>query len=450
MARRRFRIGIVVVLVVAAVVDGVAVVRRPPPDVVLIVADTLRADHLHCYGYARETSPTIDRLAARGTLFETCLTPIPRTTQSVASILTGREPFHHGVRYLNSRLPDTERTLAEILGRRGYRTIEVAASGFVAGTFDRGFQAVDGTPGEWPAAETTDRAIRALSRAPDGPVFLFVFYHDPHMPYAPPTRYFDADYQGRFRDAIDYAPSKGEMVYRNAMTPREREHAVALYDSEIRYMDGQIARLLAAVEARGRKRVVVFTADHGEALGENGVYFDHGDLLDDAALRVPLIVTGIRSGAARATRMARLIDVAPTILARLKVRAPGARFDGVDLAAGDPNGAAEPEAFAETGDALLIEAFETGRRAVDGIRGRPRAVTSGGWRAIWFPRADGVDRRLYDLTRDPLQRRDLYPRPDKEELFRRLAGRIALDRPEETTKSLSEDEARRLKALGYL
>jgi arylsulfatase A-like enzyme len=368
----------------------------------------------------------------------------------VASILTGREPIHHGLRYLNGKLADSETTLAEVLAARGYDTISVAATGFVFGSLAQGFRVTEGTGGEWAAKETTDRALAALAKAPSRPVFLFVFYRDPHMPYAPPTRAFDPEYRGRFRDGIDFAPSKGEMVYRNTMTPREREHAVALYDDEIRTLDGELARLLAAVEARRRRPVVVLTADHGEDFGERGVYFDHGDVLGDAALRVPLIVTGIPFGTPRVDRLVRLVDIMPTVLARLGIKVPGVAFDGVDLAKYAKDSAARLDAFAETGDCLLREAFETGHRAIDGIRGRPRALTSGNRRAILVPRPAGATFELYDLARDPLQRTNLYPRADAETMFRRLAERVAADRQEDAPPALAPEDVERLKALGYL
>jgi arylsulfatase A-like enzyme len=422
----------------------------PRPDVYLIGVDTLRADHLHCYGYYKKTSPLIDRFAEKSVLFENCQSPTPRTTQTVASIMTGRYPQSHGVRSLNDRLPESEITLAEILKKADYTTLSVQATGMIHKAVDQGFDQVDSTLLEIAAKKTTNKAIRMLKEAGDAPVFLWAFYRDPHMPYKPPVDHFDKKYKGRFKNEIAYFPSKGRIVYKNNMTVRERYHANALYDSEIRFLDQELGRLLAFIEGRNRPAIIVFTSDHGESLGENDYFFDHGDILNQPNLHVPLIIRGLDIPQKRVERMVRLIDIAPTILAALKIEVPTARFEGIDLVAFAADPSVQLVAYAETGQALLDEAFEVGTREVPGIEGRPRSITFKNQRGIYFPTKEGIRYHLYDLEKDPDGKTDLYPQVGTEPLFARLKAWIDSAESDSQERPLTEEEKKKFHSLGYL
>ncbi len=170
-----------------------------PRNVILIGVDTLRADHLGAYGYRRHTSPNLDRFARESLVFERCITPTPRTTQAVASLMTGRHPVHSGVRTLLDDLPEDATTLATVLRSHGYETISVVAAGVLRGLLEHGFERVLGAQLEKSARRTTDAAIERLEAARD-PHFLWVFYRDPHMPYRPRRVVFDRDYDGPHRD----------------------------------------------------------------------------------------------------------------------------------------------------------------------------------------------------------------------------------------------------------
>src|SRR5260221_2167888 len=161
----------------------------PRPNVLLITIDTLRADHLGCYGYGKPTSPRIDRLALEGALFTRVTTSLPRTTQSLASILTGRFPKGHGARGLFSSLSSTNLTLAEILREQGYATGAVVSNLFLrpGRGFEQGFASYDNPPSRFDcdsAGQVSEEAIRWLRRLPSGKRwFLWVHYLDPHWTY---------------------------------------------------------------------------------------------------------------------------------------------------------------------------------------------------------------------------------------------------------------------------
>jgi arylsulfatase A-like enzyme len=430
-----------------------------PPDVILIVVDTLRADHLGCYGYDRyPVTPNIDAFSKNGTVFERVVVPIARTTQSVSSILTGQYPRNHGVRNLRDKLPGTVHTLPEILQETGYDTIAVQANAVLEGMVDQGFDKLitkkyfAGGVATFDAQETTQRALALIDTLADSerPMFLYVLYADPHMPYKPKHLLYDHTYQGKFKDYLPYRMPVGRQFFYNDMSAREREHAVALYDSEIHAVDTEIGRLLAALDKRKRERVVVITADHGESLGENNTYFDHGTTIHDAELRVPLIIEGGGFGAGRVDRLVSTIDIVPSLLTYLGIEWNTGSIDGRDLHTAAAWEKGKRSIFSETGTVLHQEAYTRGLRAVEGISGRHRAVTRGKWRVILRPLDEGRALEYYDLEADPEQRRNLYGTPQSEELADQLL-RWNTDLDSDTPATpLNALDRERLRALGYL
>ena len=450
--------------------------RPAPVSLLLVTIDTLRADHLGCYGYPQPTSPRIDRLAAEGTLFERAHTSLPRTTQSVASILTGRYPQSHGARGLFSKLSATNRTLAEILKDSGYSTAAVTSNMFLrAGQgFAQGFDLYDNPRHRWEgdsATEITSRALQWLdSRPPREPFFLWVHYLDPHWTYLPGPpfdRAFDPDFSGKFAVYDDLATgqlTKGQIIFENTLEPRLVEHLVALYDGEIAQVDAALAPLLDRVESRPDATLVVLTSDHGESLGEHDYFFAHGEFLYQQGLHIPLIFRqpGTVPAGLRVDALALNIDIAPTILALLGV-AGLQSVDGRPLlhrprssSAGAAFQAApgRTTVFAES-DYQLIHA-ENKRYYLPGAPGKWSAASDGWRKLVHIPRSGEDLVEYYDLRADPEETRDLGRAAGASEEFGRLLRDLRrfvdydTGPPQPRIDTLDPQQRELLRSLGYI
>lgn len=306
------------------------------PNVLLVSIDSLRSDHLGAYGYTRDTSPTIDRLANDGVLFEEAISASSWTLPAHMSLLTATPPERHGVVRHDRRLRDEAVTLAEVLRDEGYVT-----AGFVAGPYlkdvygyGQGFDVYDqsavrdgieshkGVTGP----RLTELVLETLDRTHEegAPFFVFLHMWDVHYDYNPPPPYdtmFDPEYDGpitgeNFIHGAQYAPD---------MAARDLEHVLALYDGEIRYTDAHLGRILDRLQDKGLldDTVVVVTSDHGEEFFEHGRK-GHGDTLFDETIRVPLVIRYPRRipPGQRIAEQVRLIDVAPTLLGLIGVERP--------------------------------------------------------------------------------------------------------------------------------
>ncbi len=304
-------------------------------NIVLLVVDTLRADHLSTYGYHRDTSPHLTALATRGVRFDRCFAQNNATHPSFTTLMTGLHPLNHGIvghmgrRQLDNRIP----VLAEVLRENGYRTCAVDTMGR---WFRRGFDDYrryvfdQRETGPMRSGEqANDLAIDLLRQANRGdrPFFLFVHYWDPHTPYLPPSpfdRLFEQDgapdsgLQGSAALSPAFAFQPLARYLRRWMGDAPSLDAVvACYDAEVAYTDHCVGRLLDELDAPGLRddTLIVVTGDHGESLGEHGIYYDHHGLYDPQ-LRVPLIVSQpsqLPEGTV-VDAVVRHLDVAPTIL----------------------------------------------------------------------------------------------------------------------------------------
>jgi arylsulfatase len=264
----------------------------PARNVLLITVDTLRADHLSSYGFALETSPHIDSLAAESALFERAVAASSSTAPSHASILTSLYTRQHSIGYRNgdTRL-DGEITLAEVLHREGYATGAFLGNVVLRRRMGlaRGFETYDDELSDAEASrplvferraqDTTLRALAWLEQVRE-PFFLWVHYQDPHGPYDPPD-----GYAGRFELPMDPDEEPlpllesslafgGVPAYQVLPGLTRASEYRARYAGEIRYADHWIGKLLAS--PRARNAIVVLTADHGESVGERNRYFMHG------------------------------------------------------------------------------------------------------------------------------------------------------------------------------
>jgi len=382
-----------------------------PTNVLLVTVDTLRADHLSAYGHAEHVTPNIDRLAAQGTLFEQAFADTPWTTPSMSSVLTGTYPTRHGFRSTNAhRLAASQHTLAEMLKERGYQTAAIIGSFPLDSIYglDQGFDLYDdhftrpiwNYPGHEPTplpsefredpheqamfamvkamsdsrrsdAEVSDAAIGWLTTQRKPPFFLWVHYFGPH--------------------------SKPDWSI-----PEDERLSVELsrYEPDVLTNDREVGRLLDALDASGDAgdTLVVFHADHGESLGEQH-YVGHGLLLNDATMRIPLILRlpGRIAAGRRVAQLVRNVDILPTVLdavgAPLPDDASGRSLlplaSGADAAPAatdaGPTADEEPVAYMETfypahqGFAKPVKLPDGSERKIGLIR---RSVRSGPWQLI--------------------------------------------------------------------
>ena len=305
----------------------------PLTNILVILVDTLRADHLSCYGYPNRTTPHLDHLAGKGVLFEELVSSSCWTAPAVASLFTGQHPYRHGVRSKHSlNLGEGADTLAEMFRREGYFTGAISDNMLIIPNngYAQGFLTFLTHPWsrqERGARELTDLAISWLERNGDRPFFFYLHYMDPHSPYfpEPPFNPEPPLMPGTIRDFVKKGIC-GEVTKRIRndadfrLSDREKKRLLDLYDGEIASTDFNIGRLLAWLDHNGltKRTAVAILADHGEGFGEHGVY-SHSHTLHDEEIRIPLFILpspGIQiSPGARHPGTVRMVDVAPTILA---------------------------------------------------------------------------------------------------------------------------------------
>jgi arylsulfatase A-like enzyme len=309
-------------------------------NVILVSVDTLRRDRLGCYGYTAPTSPAVDRFSGDAVLFDLAIAQAPSTLASHASLLTSLLPSHHGASWGASRpLPDEVTTLAEVLRAAGYRTAAFTGGGQLDPVYGIG-QGFD----TYRLPEQADTLENAVLAATDWmvedrsqPFFLFLHTYEVHHPYTPDPdllELFDSDYSGRLPNQISsklvQRINSGELE----LEPGDLAHIVACYDAEVRSADRGFSALLSLLRSEQLydETILVFTSDHGEEFGEHGAVGWHSHTLYDELLRVPLIIKFADRWSAghEVSTQVRLIDVAPTILGALGIRAD-VGFHGVDL-----------------------------------------------------------------------------------------------------------------------
>lgn len=457
---------------------------RRPPNVVLIAVDTLRGDHLGCYGYSRATTPNIDKLARAGLLFENCTSPASWTIPSFMSLWTGVYPHVHGCTDMTSVLPPSLPTLAERMKQKGYACSAVVSNPLMNAKFGfgRGFDHYDdysvfldaemkllsvdsGRPSAGVSELVTSplvtrEAVALLRKARKAgkPFFLFVHYFDPHDSYVPPApfdRQFDATYDGpvsgKDLPALRNRPPAG----------RDLEHLVALYDGEVAHTDQQVGRLLDEVDRDGGAgdTLTVLLSDHGEAFGEHGTLL-HGDHVYREVAAVPMVWRwpGVLPAGKREAAPVSVMDLAPTLRDLLQLDGMG-HMQATSLRAA-LEGKPLPADRAVFCDHANRQSF--GGKPIGLVKA---AVARGGLRLhgqfVGSPSEQGAKFQLFDLAADPGERKDLYG-PGRREaaelcdlLTRQWAESVARraeyqDRGVARRVELDEKERQRLKGLGYV
>jgi len=426
-SRRLFSLLIVSLSLTSAALAASAHSSKPLPNVILITIDTVRADHVGCYGAKDVQTSTLDSLARDGVVFERAISQVPLTWPSHAVILTGTYPFQNGVQdFTGSPLDPKFRSVAQAFKDHGYRTGAVVSAFVLDRSWGlaRGFDFYDDafSPEQFKnrdlglverkAGESVTRALSWLQKNPQRPFFFWLHLYDPHSPYDPPEPYH-TQYQGH------------------------------LYDGEIAHADHELGRLITWLKRNQLydHSLIVMLSDHGESLGEHGEH-EHGFFVYNSTVQIPLIVkppagSGFQPG--RVSRPIETASVAPTLLRLAGVKDPALekQFSASDLFVKQSEN--ESVAYSETFYPFSsfgwspLHALETNR----------------------YQYVDAPTPELYDLASDPEERSNIAARQTATAAV--LKGKLQqllrtnpFQAEKAPTSSVSPDAAEKLRALGYV
>lgn len=468
------------------------------PNILLLSVDTLRADHMGCYGNDRweiSPSPNMDRLAERGVLFEQCYAPRGQTHPSIASMLTGKYPITHTLRENGHILPVMHRTIIQLLKGNGYATAAFAANFPTKQNpfkpkksrdawWTRGCDSFgDGFGGDYRAAtilapiedqwtwdERTEKQalewIHDFDQAAGSPFFLWVHFYDPHKPYLPHQS--SPDLYPSYEGPLDPGVVKVEGVPRDQVTAlinkatqsgeglSEEDHkkVLALYDASQYGVDQRYDRILSALNDRGMldNTWIFFTSDHGEELGEHKKYYYHGASIYNAVLRIPLIIVGPETDTnRRIDSLVQNLDLAPTILELAGITPlPGMEgFSLVEVLRGKTDATARDFAVAEWQE-YIYTWFDGRYKYLFNPRGacpvKPPFMKVGG-------SFDYEKEELYDIKNDPTEQNNIvFENEDvAREMRKKLLDWIYLDQHQRSMKSSQTGDGtlEAIQALGY-
>jgi arylsulfatase A-like enzyme len=429
----------VVVSQTSEVLDSPSPSHRP--NVIVVLIDTLRADHLGCYGYGKETSPAIDAFAKDASLFERAFAQSSWTKPSVASLLTGLLPRSHTANRREDALPGEALTLAERLGALGYRT-----AGFVTNTnvaaefgFAQGFETyellldADERLGYARAEVLVDRALALLEERGEEPFFLYLHFTDPHDPYTFTPGGKESVGSTDFMEALE----AGEIP----SDARTREKLLELYDEKIRYLDRELGRLFDDLRKMElyRDSLIVLVSDHGEEFEEHG-WWRHGKTLYQEQLHIPFLVKWPEGAAAgrRLQNAVQQVDLVPTVLdflgEPLPRDLPGRSLYRLVESAG-------------TFDPVVSSYLHSDGREVESVVYRGQKLV----RTLVYDR-EAPPFALFDLANDGGETKNLLEMQRPAFDFLDSLLRRPVEGPELAAVPAAIDEAtrRRLEALGYI
>jgi arylsulfatase A-like enzyme len=321
------------------------VLYSPPENtknVILISLDTLRPDHLGCYGYPRDTSPSIDSLAKESVLFQNTFATSPWTLPSHVSMLTSLNCINHQVYLSNQKMDPSILTLADILRTKNFFTGAITGGGFVSGTygFSKGFDSyhVRGSILENNAAGSACRyALDWIERHKDRNFFLFLHTYQIHNPYYSPPPYNELFLEGDSKlNHIDMSSLRFNHENRYKRVSEDlKQNIIDLYDGEIRYTDESLIKpLLFELKKLNLydNTMILITSDHGEEFYEHNSWL-HTHSVYNETIKIPLVIKFFNSehGGRRIKKFARIIDIVPTILDALNIDPPKQRLDGKSL-----------------------------------------------------------------------------------------------------------------------
>ena len=415
-----------------------------PPDIVLIVLDAARPDHFGCYGYGRDTTPQLDRLAAESVVFSNAFATAAYTACSMPTMISGLSFIDHGVTNRRQVLADSVTTLAESLQQKGYRTSCYSANpnhsvrrglGQGCDAFEELWRGRSREVSEDPYVMSA-LANERLAEDSGAPQFLMLHYIPPHEPYTPRPE-FDLFGNDRYDGEVDGTPRTLQRIKRGELAPTEEDlgELIALYDGNLRTADDAVGRVLDTLRSRDRwnQTVVLVTSDHGEAFLEHGEV-GHNTTVYDEMLRVPFILClpdGAASDHIDTEQLVSLEDVVPTLV-RLAGANVAETVSGVDL--GSPKTVSRQRGIvARSAHAPRILAYRTPT-----------------WTLV--EERDGLE--MYDTRTDPAQRDNVYLENFERTLCLRSLLELELSRPEFSAPSssddLDQDAIDALRSLGYV
>jgi arylsulfatase A-like enzyme len=433
----------VIAFIIFSSVKTSKVASCPDCNVILISIDTLRYDHLSCYGYKHKT-PAIDAFSKESVKFNTNISQAPSTAPSHASMLTGLIPASHGA-FIKRETPIKAevKTLAEILLSSGFRTVSFNGGGQLDKKlgFSRGFEVYDSySEANYENEKFSDRVSKGIDwigKNNKNKFFLFLHSYDIHVPYAPEKADLDAifpDYKGSLTVPITDKFLKKVNAGKLKLSNEDKNFIVAAYDAEIKSVDRAFSTLIEYLKSSNLydKTIIIFTSDHGEEFGEHGFMGWHSHTLFDELLRVPLLIKLPEQSFSdkEISTQTRTIDILPTLLDILNIKADPI-LQGKSLTGLIENSNAEFDPYAIS--------------QKDRSNSLPTSARTSDWKMY--------KQSLYDLKADPKEMKDVAEKnPEvKKELRAVIDDAKKLDDSSKNEKiEIEDDSVEQLKTLGYL
>ena len=456
-------------------------------NLILLTIDCLRADHLSCLGYSKQTTPNLDNLASVGALFTQAISVGSSTPPSFKAMFTSTYPLMHNDQLY---ITNTTTTLAQVLKEHGYHTAAFHSNPWISSFFgyDKGFDTfsddvmqkrrfdsrlnkpkalvkrITGETGRlyellskiytaflmtrYSKAEMLNKKAISWLRGNTNNFFLWIHYMDVHEPYLPPSRLPSALKSYRALKLHRKAESSPD-----SLSPQEVNKLIALYDTNLSYIDNEISSLLRTLRQSNPldDTFVIITADHGQQLLERGRH-GHGNYLYDELVHVPLIIAGPGVKAQVISQQISLLDLAPTILDLLKIENPKAFLGNslLPLMKGNRPKAANSQAISKTDSIYRLSIASAGIKPQLDANHRRTSLRTGKWKYIYN---EGRQDELYDLEDDPKETKNIID--VKPEIATELRARIMAHIEFEEKSASSEEELikakiRKLKASGKL
>ncbi len=423
------------------------------PNIVFILIDSLRADHLSCYGYERKTSPTIDKIAEEGIIFENAYSHSAWTKPSVASLFSSLYPYMHTVINLENALPKRILTIAEILKNKGYKTYFYNGGNrhlYPRFNLNQGFDLYDNSDlGE----DLTDKFSSQVNKLRKNFFFAYLHYMDVYLPYHKNeyNSLFTSTDKSQIEPGNILMPEIRELTRNNEITDEGKEYIESLYDGQISYIDFEINELISFFKQLDllKDTIFIITSDHGEEFWDHN-NFEHGHTLYEEIIHVPLIIYGPELEHSRITSKVGLVDLFPSILNMTETKVYGLDLNGISLF---------PVDKIDSGDSRL-PIFSTGTIYGDEkyciLKDNLKYILNTGeqmGKIELTGYSSDFEFEVYNLESDPLEMDNLINVESEaiSQLEIELTKYIAVSTPFKSEKVYIDKELKeKLKALGYL